>query len=697
MLLRIRFHLIGIPLMLVAVFSSCNKGPESRPSWDTNVLTPLVNTSLSIDDLLADSLLQQNSDHSVSLVFSNSLYHFSFADQAIEIPDTTIKAGFSLQNLSLANQSIIYPLSLGQMCLQLGALGQFIILANGAIFPIPPIEDIVTGDNDIDATQFFQSADLESGFIDMTLENGLPIEISNIVFQVKNKIGQEVLTQDTFLNLLPGQTQPKVIDLSGKHVEGTLVAAIIDLDSPGGFALIDTSKALIITMLAHDLVVSSATAVFPEQNLIDENKETKYTLSGGAELDLLRVKSGNLVITLQSTIQQQSHFEFDLPSAKDAYGNSISINEDLPAAPQGSSSSLVKSFDLAGYTFDLTGIYGNQHNTYYSHLVASIDSTGEVVTISKGDSVIINYTLQDIVPEYIEGYLGQQIVNIGPSETMFDGLKNIKGGTIGLESADIGFSVKNGVGVLSRINLYELTAVNSSNGKTVSLQWNQLNAPLSVPPAAANPFVPSLTTFTLNNGNSNSKSLVEILPDKLKYAMDVFVNPNGNSSGYNDFAYDTSGLDVSLDATIPLSLVANDLVLQDTVDFALASQEEGDPTIREGTFTIIAYNGFPFNATPQLYFYDESMNFLDSLFTSSSLIAAGKLNDQCLVSEKTKSVLVIPVDEAKMNHLRNAKKVVIHAAFSTTTSGACNAYLKIYDDYLLDIKLTGSFIFYTGY
>lgn len=96
----------------------------------------------------------------------------------------------------------------------------------------------------------------------MTLKNELPIEISNIVFLIKNKTDQQVLTQDTFLNLLPGQMQTKVIDLSGKHVEGTLVASIIDLDSPGGVVMIDTSKALIITMVAHDLVVNSAIAIF---------------------------------------------------------------------------------------------------------------------------------------------------------------------------------------------------------------------------------------------------------------------------------------------------------------------------------------------------------------------------------------------------------------------------------------------------
>ncbi|MGB3073900.1 MAG: hypothetical protein WBB36_01190 [Chitinophagales bacterium] len=694
---RIFLRFLWLLPLVVIVLNSCKKGTESSPSWNANILAPLLNTSLSLDDLLADSLLLQNSDHSVSLVFSNALYKFSFADQALEIPDTTIKAGFSLSNLSLANQSIIYPLSLGQMCQQLGYLGQFIIAANGGVFPIPPIQDIVTGDNDIDATQFFESADLEAGFIDMTLENGLTIEISNIVFQVKNKFDQQVLTQDTFLNLLPGQTQTKMIDLSGKHVEGTLVAAIIDLDSPGGVALIDTSDALIIKMVAHDLVVSGATAIFPTQNLIDENKETKYNLSGGAQLNQLRVKSGLLNITLQSTIPQQSHFEFALPSATDVFGNSISLNEYLPAAPPGSTSSVVKSFDLSGYTFDLTGINGDEHNTYYSHLVASIDSTGDLVTISKNDSVIILYTLQDIVPEFISGYLGQQIITIGPSESIFDGFKNIKSGTIGLESAAIDLSVKNGIGVSGRINLYELTAINSSTGNDVSLQWDQLNKPLSIAPALLSPFIPSLTFFSLNNSNSTIKSLVENLPDKLKYTMDLFVNPFGNSSAYHDFAYDTSGLEVALNLTIPLSFVANDLVLQDTFDFSLGSQEEGDPAIKEGTFSIIAYNGFPFSATPQLYFYNEDFNLLDSLFTSTATIAAGLLNNQCIVSEKTKSVLTVPADESKMNRLRGAKKVVIRSSFTTTTSGACSSYLKIYDDYLLDIKLTGNFIFYTGY
>jgi hypothetical protein len=84
---------------------------------------------------------------------------------------------------------------------------------------------------------------------------------------VKNKIDQQIITMQTFTNLQPFTTQTKSIDLSGKHVEGTLVASITNIESPGGNdVLIDTSDALIISLTAHDIKVSSATAIFPTQN-----------------------------------------------------------------------------------------------------------------------------------------------------------------------------------------------------------------------------------------------------------------------------------------------------------------------------------------------------------------------------------------------------------------------------------------------
>ena len=699
-MMRVSRRYIYVTVLIASVaalisFSSCKKGVESHPSWEATILAPLLQSTLTLDDLLADSLMQTNPDHSVSLIFSSSLYQTSLQDSVFQIPDTSLTTAISLQNLNLANNTITTHVSLGQMCQQLGGIGLLIIAANGLPFTIPPFVDITSPDNDLDATGFFETADVESGTIDLTLENGLPISMTNLVFQVKNKYDQQVIAQETFTNMLPGQSQTKTIDLAGKHVEGTLVASVIDFDSPGGTVVIDTSDAIILTMKTNDIKVSSATAIFPSQNLIDQHEDIIYNLSGGAQLKTIHVKSGKLELEVVSTIHQQSHFEYSLPTVTDAYGNPIFVSSDLPPAPQNGSSSYQKTFDLTGYTFDLTGLTGTSYNTVSSSVIASIDSTGEVVTISKNDSIHINYKLQDIVPDYVSGYLGQQIVNVN-EETNFDVLKNIKGGSLQLEDADVTLTIQNGLGLKGRINLYDLTSVNSKTGNQKSLTWDQLAKPLSIGAANENPFVAATATFNLNNTNSNIQQLISNLPDQWKFSLDVFLNPEGNSSSYHDFAYDSSSLSAGLDVTLPLSLIADDLILVDTLDFSLGNPEPGDPQIKDGTFTLIVYNGFPISATPQLYFYDEDFTLLDSLFTSVPTAAAGLLNDQCIVSGQSKSELTASIDESKMNRLQMASRAVLVGKFNTTEHPSCG-FIKIFDEYTMDVKLTGKFTYYTGY
>ncbi|MFI5134336.1 MAG: hypothetical protein ACHQD9_00655 [Chitinophagales bacterium] len=686
--------IIAFAIVAGIAFSSCKKLINSNPSWDVSILAPLLQSTLTLNNLLSDSILETESDNSVSLVFSNELYRSSLSQDVFKIPDTSLTTAFSLQNLNLANRTITTQISLGQMCQQLGSLGTLIILSNGNTMVIPPLTGISTPDNDLDATQFFQSADVESGSIDLTLQNGLPLTMSTMVFQVKNKIDQQIITIDTFTNLLPNQMQTKTIDLSGKHVEGVLSASILDLESPGGTVLIDTSDAITITMKTNQIKVSSATAVFPSQDLINQNNNIVYNLSGGAELNTIHVKSGQLVFEVISTIPQASNFQYSLPYVKDANGNSIIVSHDLPAAPMNGTSSFTQSFDLSNYTFDLTTGNSNVHNTVNSIVIASIDSNGQVVTISKSDSIHINYQLISIVPDYISGYVGQQIVNVN-QQNAFSALSKIKGGTLSLENANVNLTIKNGIGVQGRVNIYDLISMNSKTGNQVSLTWDQLGKPLAVSPAIENPFTPSVTSFLLNNTNSNIQTLISNLPDQLKYSLDVFINPNGNSSNYHDFAYDSSALSADLDLTVPLSLVASDLLLMDTLDFSLGTAEPNNAQVKNGTFTLIVSNGFPISAQPQVYFCNDYYEVIDSLFSSPQTAAAAALNDQCLVSAPVNSNLVSVVDDAKMSRIRLATKAVIAAKFNTATHPNCG-FIKIYSDYSMNVKLTGLFTYYTG-
>jgi hypothetical protein len=78
-------------LALIVGLSACQKDPS--PSWDTELLFPVAKTSLSISELLPDSIVKANPDNSFSLVYQAPVY--VFAPTSIEeFPDTTFSLSY---------------------------------------------------------------------------------------------------------------------------------------------------------------------------------------------------------------------------------------------------------------------------------------------------------------------------------------------------------------------------------------------------------------------------------------------------------------------------------------------------------------------------------------------------------------------------------------------------------------------------
>ncbi|MCW5898188.1 MAG: hypothetical protein KIT10_02875 [Flavobacteriales bacterium] len=78
------------PLVLalaVMLASACRKESD-RPKWDVDLLFPLVTTSLTIGDLVADSLLVVDPDGGVSLLYRSELFAVSL-DSVLVASDTT--------------------------------------------------------------------------------------------------------------------------------------------------------------------------------------------------------------------------------------------------------------------------------------------------------------------------------------------------------------------------------------------------------------------------------------------------------------------------------------------------------------------------------------------------------------------------------------------------------------------------------
>ena len=692
----------GCVLLAGVLLFSCRSKPNAtHPAWNTNLLLPLLTTNLSLNDIVSDSLIHKNADSSISLIYKTDLYNLNLAGQVINIPDTTLKYDFKLDSLQLANRTIVDSISLGQIAQQAGTEGALIIQFNGSNLPIPAITVTPANSYPVNATSFFQTASLRTGVLTVTLKNGFPIEMDTIIFQLSNQGNSSLVTQDTFVDLMPGATISQSTNMAGKTVNGQLNAKLVRMTSPGSNGQsvhIDTANKLYATLSISNVTVFSATAIFPSQDIINQPQSVSFPFPNGARLKKVKFLSGDLQIILKSTIADSIHFNYQLPSATDASGKPINITSILPPAASGQTSSYTVNYNLAGYTFDLTGPKKDTVNTFFNLLIARIDSNGKVESISLNDSLYVSYAILNVVPEYINGYLGSDTLNYGPVTIPFSVFKNIKGGTLNLKNINVSLAVQNNIGANGRVIVHQAQGIHSATNSPVSLTGAMINKNLNIPRAVDHPLTPTLSNFTLTPSNSNVLNFIDNLPDKLNYNLTVYVNPNGNVSNYNDFVYYGSGMDISMNMNMPLSLIANRLELVDTIPFSLTSNSTttNSAAIQSGVLTLIANNGYPLQANVQIYFLDGSYNVMDSLLASASPVAAGVLDNNCQVVSSTQSKISAPFDEAKLNRIKLAKYAYVKSYFTTVPNSQCGNYVKIYSNYSLGIIITGQFNYYTG-
>jgi hypothetical protein len=91
----------------IALFA-CRKDIE-KPSWDTEILAPLVSATLNVNNLLPDSLLQANADSSLKIVYQNDIYKLNM-DTLFKIPDTILhNAYFVPGGLGLSPGTSVIP------------------------------------------------------------------------------------------------------------------------------------------------------------------------------------------------------------------------------------------------------------------------------------------------------------------------------------------------------------------------------------------------------------------------------------------------------------------------------------------------------------------------------------------------------------------------------------------------------------
>ncbi|MEO0471127.1 MAG: hypothetical protein AAF206_15980, partial [Bacteroidota bacterium] len=607
--------------------------------------------------------------------------------------------GVKLDTLSLSSDTITQAFTMADLARQLIAdgniFGSIILASQGGSIPVLSALSGLTIDAvAIDASDFFEFAELESGELVLSINNQFPVDIENVILVVRNaNLPGPDIVRDTFESIPMNSMVTETYNLSGKEIESQLIGELVNLDIPESTNVgIDTTDFINITLVAKNLRAKTATAIFPEQSLIDSVREAEYDLvsgSAGVQLTKVVVRSGKIRAETLSTVEDTIRFRYSLPAAFNNNNEVPFVDIKLKPAPPGGTSEEVQEASLGGFTLDMTGLNGNQVNTLVEQIQVSLLESGNLVTLDQTDSVNVRFGLVEIEPEYVEGFLGKQTFRYSGSEVI-DVFRDLDLEKLSFTQPSASLTFANSVGMDARIQIDEFSAINTENGQKRQLIGSPI---LAGPVVITGPNLPDtnqivLTSLPFTVENSNIGAFINVLADSLIYDLSVDVNHNGERGVFDNFATDESQISAYIDVDIPLDGIAQGLQLADTTDIDLSGTNIEN--IEGGTLKILIDNDFPFESRVTASVLDANQDLITNLATNQ-IIAAGVPNANGEVDEPVRSVIEKSFD------LTLLQKVLDEGAFLAIRyrmdTSPADESVKIFANYRIRAKLVGEFTY----
>ena len=659
-------------LGLFLLVSSCKRNPVS---WDVDQTVPLFHSSFSLNDIDTKYLKYGVSDTGYRLEYENLLYSYRIND--LQVSDTGIDASFNLRKLRLNDQEINNTVTLGQ-------INPLFNLLNGQKADIPAQEQSDLEPTDIDASDFFETATLDTGYLDISITNDLPVNINLIVFELRNSNDNTLVASDSFRNIPKGGGQAvKTIDLAGKTVTKNLKGSIkrLETEASGGPVLIEADKGLTVTLGVRNLRPSYAVAAFPTQDVIYQDEGLTLDMNG-AEIKYFKVRSGRLRIKVVSTIQEDMSMVLSLPgTTKD--GKAFYQELSLPGPAGVGVATTEQIYDMTGYTLDFRGKnpdVTDTVNTFHQILRVTLDSSGRKLAVGLSDSIRLEYRLEGMKPEYAIGYLGNTLNRTGLDTTNFDLFKGLDG-DLTFKDVKLDFIFRNSIGAEGRLKLHHLKGQNIFNGRSQILDADPLKDYVLVGKPEFKRDAYTETSFSLGTSNSNIKEFLEVLPQKLEYDLETEVSPGGNINNYQDFVFDNSRMDVIMRLDVPISFAFGGLTLRDTqaVNFA----ELGDMTrVKSATLFLDMTNYFPLDFDLDFQLFDKNFNSLGYFDISpDGGVARGNYDANGFVVQPSETPLRIKLPREKVGAL--VKTQYIGIVMKVKGTGQMQ---KIYGNSKLDMR-----------
>jgi hypothetical protein len=401
------------------------------------------------------------------------------------------------------------------------------------------------------------------------------------------------------------------------------------------------------------------------------------SVNSGIELHTMLLKQGNLELNITSDIQHNHTITLNFPELK---LGGTSLSRTIPLTFSGSTPLVhTETIDLTNYLCNFT-----KNNTTFNELdvttSVTINGTGGPVNGSEQVGVSLQFT--DIDFFNTTGYFGQQSVGIDNDTILLRIFENEPDGYFELIDPRVRFTVENSFGFPIQLNFQDLKTIDISNGNEFPMTGFPGTLSVNAPAMAG-----EVATAVLELNNGNTTNLITIITPTPKYfyfEASGTSNPAGNTGALN-FITDTSYFRVNAEVELPLEGFAYGFGVADTSEFSFTENLEN---IESLMFRINVNNGFPVQLLAQVTFLDTNYVPLFSLLDApQQVVESASINTATgRVTTPTRKITDIILNEQQLQLLPDAKHVIVYG-LSQSIDGTNGQVVKIYDDYIIDLKL----------
>lgn len=470
------------------------------------------------------------------------------------------------------------------------------------------------------------------------------------------------------------------------------------LDATSGYYVVDLERTLLNRGVNDVLVIPDTTISEAEPmpfNFItspgspvafdDSENDLGY---GDVELKQIIAGKGAIEFTVKNPVEAAAFFTIKLIGVEK---DGVPFSETIEAAAGtiANPSLTTASIDISGYSFDLTGLEGNERNILTSKLIVEAQESVQVTT---SHVVGVDVTLKNVELAYARGYFGNQVVS-DTTDFNLDVMNIIQSGAVDIPASTIKFEIENGIKVGATGLLTKLTG-ESNSGSLLDLTHPQIGTAFTMNPATGgwNGITPSIKEIIFDQANSNVEEFIENLGAKYTAGYKVEINPWGNISAGSDEIYPDSRFKVRAYANLPLSIGLDALVVQDTFPVDLV-QTSTTARVTKGELLLKVSNAFPISANVKLIMLDANQSVIHTI-EGSDLIQSSEYGtlDSATGLKIMNSDIKWVLDSDVVDDLENIKYIIVQSAFNTPNPNtSVNEQFQIPAGAFIGVKLRTRF------